>query len=497
MSDSDISTPQPAGRFTAVFDQLLKQPVATLRQVKASGQLRQTWVLAAGALLAFLLYGLVAGSFQGGSQMAVAAWKAPVIVVLSALLCAPSLFVFASLLGASLTPRTLFTVLAGFCAFLGVLLVGLVPIAWLFSASSRSLVFVTWLHVFLWLSAVVLAGRYLRAVLAEAGGRGIIVPWLLLFTVVSFQVVTLLRPVLWRAPSDPLLESRSEKLSFFEHLGRTYAFDNPPPPLLPDRPTTLSRILEAERARSADAASGGVAGLLRHVADDALTFSPAPVSAKALWQANVAASPAAPGTTREPRTGDVSGSRDLAWVMGNVQARGADGTTRHGCYLSLWRANDDRWRQVLDIDVGMANPCPFDGSGFTPADDSIASMQWREAAQESLKQSDLRVSRLTAEQGLTTGLGSVLREDARLVRPGLPPITGRADARTHLAAAGDRPQFTPFGVVVSRDGSLGYTYGRVERVRDGVTSTAYYVRVWRAWPSGEYAVVIDVETAAR
>jgi len=227
MSDSELQGSQGPRGVTGVFDELLKRPVATLRRVRTDGRLHQTWILAGGALLAFVLYGLAAGSFQGGPQMVVAAWKAPVIVLLSALLCAPSLFVFASLLGASMTPRTLFTVLVGFCTFLGVLLLGLVPIAWLFAASSRSLVFVTWLHVLLWLGAVALAGRYLRTVLAEAGGRGVIVPWLLLFTVVSFQVVTLMRPVLWRAPSEPLFVSRTEKLSFFEHLGRTYEFDNP------------------------------------------------------------------------------------------------------------------------------------------------------------------------------------------------------------------------------------------------------------------------------
>jgi ketosteroid isomerase-like protein len=508
MSESETPIPPAARRLTAVFDELLRSPVTTLRRVKADGRLAQTWRLAGGAVLAFVLYGLVAGSFQGLSQMGMAAWKAPVIIAVSALLCAPSLFVFGSLLGASLTPRTLFTVLVGFCAFLGVLLLGLVPIVWLFSASSRSLVFVTWLHVWLWIAAVALAGRYLRAVLGEAGGRGIIVPWLLLFTVVSFQVVTLLRPVLWRAPDGPVLESRTEKLSFFEHLGRTYDVGRTSRtgasttaasgsgPSSRDRSSTLARVREAERARAAAASSAGVAGLLRHVADDAVVFTPAPANARTVWQTNPASSPAAPGTTREVRTGDVSGSRDVAWVMGTVTTR-TDGGTREGCFLSVWRDGPTGWRLVLDAEIPMTVACAFERPGFSPVDEMVVTA-WRGDALDALKQSDLRVARVSMERDVAAGLGSALREDARLYRPGISPVTGRAGGRAYLATTPGRTQFTQFGAAVSPDGGLGYTYGRAERTTaEGSVDTQYYIRVWRAWPGGDFAVVVDAQTAGR
>jgi hypothetical protein len=37
-------------------------------------------------------------------------------------------------------------------------------------------------------------------------------------------------------------------------------------------------------------------------------------------------------------------------------------------------------------------------------------------------------------------------------------------------------------------------YGRVERTKGSVTTTSHYVRVWRPWPSGDYAVVVDLQT---
>ncbi len=88
-------------------------------------------------------------------------------------------------------------------------------------------------------------------------------------------------------------------------------------------------------------------------------------------------------------------------------------------------------------------------------------------------------------------------EDARLYRPGMSPISGRIGARDYLAIAGQRTQFTQFGAAVSRDGNLGYTYGRAERTTDGVVDTQYYIRVWRTWPGGDFAVAVDAQTARR
>ena len=70
MSDAQTPLPEDARRVTAVFDELLKSPVSTLRRVRADGRLYQAWVLAGGALLAFVLYGLVAGSFRARRRWA-------------------------------------------------------------------------------------------------------------------------------------------------------------------------------------------------------------------------------------------------------------------------------------------------------------------------------------------------------------------------------------------------------------------------------------------
>jgi hypothetical protein len=184
-----------------------------------------TWALT--LLLSWLgasLLGLPLRFAAGGSAILLAAAKAPLVIGFTLLLCLPSLFVFGAMAGIEWTWRKLLVLASGFAGSLGLLLVGLLPIAWLFSVSSRYLVTAVWLHILLWLLALVFGWRFLRAALREFGARGAMLPWLLLFCLVSFQVATVLRPVLSREPGEPLFSGA--KMSFFENLGRALDLDD-------------------------------------------------------------------------------------------------------------------------------------------------------------------------------------------------------------------------------------------------------------------------------
>ena len=154
-----------------------------------------------------------------------AALKAPLIVLASLLLCLPSLFVFLALGGAPLPLRRLPELAAGFTATLGVLLLALVPVAWLFSVSSRFLGFVVASHLALWLAAVLSGRRYLRRPLGPAAHRPLGL-WLLLFLLVSLQMTTHLRPVLAWVPGKSLFSGR--RLFFIEHFGEACEYRIPP-----------------------------------------------------------------------------------------------------------------------------------------------------------------------------------------------------------------------------------------------------------------------------
>jgi hypothetical protein len=177
---------------------------------------------------------------MGGDQILVTAFKAPLIVALSLLLCLPSLYVFSALAGARWTRREFAAVVSGFAGTLGLLLAGLLPIAWLFSLSSRRLAAVTWIHLFLWALALLVGWRFLRRALAAVGVQSGMFLWVALFCIVSFQVTTFLRPVLWRPAGTPIFRM-GEKLSFFENLGRVFDED--------DRREAERRAAEEEKAK--------------------------------------------------------------------------------------------------------------------------------------------------------------------------------------------------------------------------------------------------------
>jgi len=218
---ASIAASAPSGLF-GVFNELLTRPLALVQRARAGGRLG-AGRLFAGAFACYVLYGVAAGCFAGGGAVLLAAIKVPLVIALTFLLCLPSLYVFGAMAGVEWSPRRLLAVSAGFAGTLGLLLVGLMPVAWLFSVSSRYLATTVWLHILLWLLTVAFGWRFLRLALRETGARGVMLPWLLLFCIVSFQVATFLRPVLARDPGEAFFASG--KLSMFENLGRVFERD--------------------------------------------------------------------------------------------------------------------------------------------------------------------------------------------------------------------------------------------------------------------------------
>lgn len=224
MADS-IPAPQcERPSVLGTLDELLHAPLSGVTRAQ-TGESITVWAARAlvGTVGCLACYGAASGFFQGGWQIVIAAAKAPVILLATALLCVPSLYVFGLLAGAALTRQRLVAVLAAFLALLGLVLVGLLPIGWLFSVSSTSLAFVVWLHLALWCLALSFGARFLRQALPELSS-GAALLWLTLFCVVSFQVATFMRPVLWRAPGAPAIEHG--KLFFIDHFSNVHFGDS-------------------------------------------------------------------------------------------------------------------------------------------------------------------------------------------------------------------------------------------------------------------------------
>jgi hypothetical protein len=218
MMIQSVDVAEEPGGVLSTLDELLRKPDAGFARAR-SGAPVGAWAIRvfAGSLGCCVLYGAASGFFAGGAQIGIAAVKVPIIVAWSVLLCLPSLYVFGLLAGAALTRARFIVTLIGFVGMIALVLVGLLPIEWLFSVSTRSLAFVVWLHLALWSIAVVFGARFLRVALPEVPASAVAL-WLVLFCVVCFQVTTFMRPTLWREPNAPVFEHG--KLFFLDHFNQ-------------------------------------------------------------------------------------------------------------------------------------------------------------------------------------------------------------------------------------------------------------------------------------
>jgi hypothetical protein len=178
-----------------------------LRNVGASPGLGRAVLLSVACLG---IYGMLAGCFEGGLQIARSAVKAPLIVALATLVCLPSFVVFQVIAGDSALPAALVRRLASFVAVTALMLVALGPVAWLFSVTSRSLGFLVLLHLGIWWLALLFGLRRLRIEAGSPGARRVVVVWLALYVLVSLQVTAYLGPVLVHEPGSRFFELQRE-----------------------------------------------------------------------------------------------------------------------------------------------------------------------------------------------------------------------------------------------------------------------------------------------
>lgn len=205
----------PIGNLFAASEALLRQPRRVWFQLTQAGQLQLTLVLLGIAILGALAYGLVVGTFTGGDQL----WAAPVKIagglLLSGLICLPSLYIFACLSGAHTRLAEVCGLVAGLLALTTVLLIGFAPVAWVFSQSTESVAAMGALHLAFAAIAVGFGMKFLARGFEQLNARfgGGLRVWTTIFVLVLLQMTAALRPIL--GTSDAFLPT--EKKFFVSH----------------------------------------------------------------------------------------------------------------------------------------------------------------------------------------------------------------------------------------------------------------------------------------
>ncbi|MBK1831863.1 hypothetical protein JIN77_14100 [Verrucomicrobiaceae bacterium R5-34] len=205
--------------FSQILNYLLKKPLSVIHEIN-HGERSPLPALLVITLVSLAIFGLVLGMFSAGAQL----WAAPVKVIggvlFSGLICLPSLYIFGALGGMETTVRQIIGLMLTFLAITSLLLVGFAPVVWLFSTSSNSLVFFGFLSLTIWLISLVVGLRIIgRASSSMGGGKGgYLHLWAVIFTVVTLQMPTTLRPII--GPSEDFL-NLEEKRFFLVHWFET------------------------------------------------------------------------------------------------------------------------------------------------------------------------------------------------------------------------------------------------------------------------------------
>ena len=166
------------------------------------------------------LFGFAIGSFVDLKVAALDAAKMVGIAAFSFVLCFPTLYVFATISGSKLSAARLAVIGLVCTATLGSLLAALSPILWLFSVSTENVAFIVVLSCFLAALSLVFVMSPINAaaekeVVANRAGLHL---WLIVFAIVAFQTVTLVRPMLAPIGTPRTPEG---KCFFLMHFGKS------------------------------------------------------------------------------------------------------------------------------------------------------------------------------------------------------------------------------------------------------------------------------------
>jgi hypothetical protein len=214
---ADATERAPISGIVAAIEAILRQPRRVMFQLKQAGTGGLTLSLLVIAVACGLIYGAVVGTFSGGEQY----WAAPVKVaaglLISGMICLPSLYIFSCLCGSHARLAEVLGLVAGLLALMTILLIGFAPVAWVFSQSTQSTCVMGGLHLAFWAVAVVFGVRFLGASFSHmnAKSNGALGTWVVIFLLVCLQMTTALRPILGK--SDHFLPPSTEKKFFLGH----------------------------------------------------------------------------------------------------------------------------------------------------------------------------------------------------------------------------------------------------------------------------------------
>jgi len=208
---------EPIRNFVVAVEAILRQPRRVMYQLRQPGSGKLMAAMLFVSIICILLYGVVVGSFSMGHQLWAAPVKLAIGMLISAVICLPSLYIFTCLSGSQARLAEMCGLLTGLLMLMTLLLVGFAPVAWLFSQSTDSLPWMGVLHLLFWFIAVFFGLRFLESAFTHTNARSSagLNTWIIIFVLVILQMTTALRPIIGK--SETFLPTK--KQFFIAHWG--------------------------------------------------------------------------------------------------------------------------------------------------------------------------------------------------------------------------------------------------------------------------------------
>ncbi|MGF1516023.1 MAG: actin-binding WH2 domain-containing protein [Elainellaceae cyanobacterium] len=184
------------------LDYLLRAQTALFEQIFSEKELPRI-VLSMSVLSAILagIYGLVMGMYNGPLQALSSGVKLPILFLLTAVICIPSLYTFNVLLGQSFKFLQTVTLMVMTIGTTTILLASLAPIAFFFTLTTQNYQFIMLLHVLIFGLCGIYGVRYLYRGCAYLAFRMeqplntlLLRIWIGIYAVVGMQLGWRLRP---------------------------------------------------------------------------------------------------------------------------------------------------------------------------------------------------------------------------------------------------------------------------------------------------------------
>ncbi|MDD3276071.1 MAG: hypothetical protein PHP93_03360 [Kiritimatiellales bacterium] len=217
-----------------VVDAVLKRPAQVLYEILHGKSVAITVTLLVIAVFCLTAIGLMMAGYSGGEQFAAVPLKVVIGTLLSAAICLPSLYILLCLSGGDQTFPQVCSILLQSLALTGILFVGFLPVAWIFSQATDSIKFMGFLYLLIWGVGIHFGLRLLRRAFAFLNKRtmGTLHLWGFIFILVLLQMSTTLRPLLGSYGS---LRTNEKKFFVTHWFGAGDHTDKPAtPPRLPD-----------------------------------------------------------------------------------------------------------------------------------------------------------------------------------------------------------------------------------------------------------------------